>query len=81
MVVLQKGTQLTLSVEAVEFDTIACSLCIKGRNIQENQYVKVVNEMIELHLVIIKHGTVVLNSRDRPGNVWLPKISHFYNPP
>ena len=35
-------TVLTLSVEAVEFDTIACSVRIKGRNIQENQYVKVV---------------------------------------
>lgn len=34
-------TVLTLSVEAIEFDTIACTLRIKGRNIQENQYVKV----------------------------------------
>ncbi|XP_065891098.1 protein pelota homolog isoform X2 [Dysidea avara] len=33
-------TVLTLSVESVEFDTIACTLRIKGRNIQENQYVK-----------------------------------------
>lgn len=40
-------TVLTLSVEAVEFDTIACSLRIKGRNIQENQYVKVDDEMSE----------------------------------
>lgn len=34
-------TVLTLSVEGVEFDTMACTVRIKGRNIQENQYVKV----------------------------------------
>lgn len=46
-------TVLTLSIEAVEFDTIACSLRIKGRNIQENQYVKVVNVMIELVMTLV----------------------------
>ena len=34
-------TTLTLSVEGIEFDTSACQLRVKGRNIQENQYVKV----------------------------------------
>ena len=34
-------TNLTISVEAVEFDTAACELRVKGKNIQENQYVKV----------------------------------------
>ena len=34
-------TTLTLSVEGIEFDTSACELRVKGRNIQENQYVKV----------------------------------------
>ena len=34
-------TTLTLSVEKIEFDTSACELRVKGRNIQENQYVKV----------------------------------------
>jgi len=33
-------TTLTISVEATEFDTAACELRVKGRNIQENQYVK-----------------------------------------
>jgi len=34
-------TMLTISVENIEFDTSACELRVKGRNIQENQYVKV----------------------------------------
>ena len=46
-------TVLTLSVEAVEFDTIACSLRIKGRNIQENQYVKVVEICDALMLTMV----------------------------
>lgn len=33
-------TTLTISVEDVDFDTAACMLRVKGRNIQENQYVK-----------------------------------------
>ncbi len=34
-------TLLTIAVEAIDFDTQACVLRVKGRNIQENQYVKV----------------------------------------
>ncbi|XP_013792094.2 protein pelota homolog [Limulus polyphemus] len=34
-------TTLTVRVENVDFDTQACVLRVKGRNIQENQYVKV----------------------------------------
>jgi len=33
-------TTLTISVEDIDFDTAACMLRVKGRNIQENQYVK-----------------------------------------
>lgn len=33
-------TTLTISVEDVDFDTAACMLRVKGRNIQENPYVK-----------------------------------------
>ncbi|KAI5698118.1 hypothetical protein M8J76_015893 [Diaphorina citri] len=33
-------TMLTISVESIDFDTQACVLRLKGRNIQENQYVK-----------------------------------------
>ena len=34
-------TMLTISVEDIDFDSQACMLRVKGRNIQENQYVKV----------------------------------------
>ena len=33
-------TTLTLSIENIEYDTSACTIRVKGRNIQENQYVK-----------------------------------------
>lgn len=33
-------TMLTIQVETIDFDTQACVLRLKGRNIQENQYVK-----------------------------------------
>ena len=37
---------------------------------------------VYLHLFLhISLSTVVLNSRDHPGNLWLPEISNFYNPP
>lgn len=34
-------TTLTIKIEAIDFDTQGCVLRLKGRNIQENQYVKV----------------------------------------
>lgn len=34
-------TTLTVNVESVDFDTQACLLRLKGRNIEENEYVKV----------------------------------------
>lgn len=34
-------TTLTISVEGIDFDTQAGVLRVKGRNIEENQYVKV----------------------------------------
>lgn len=33
-------TTLTIAVESIDFDTQACVLRLKGRNIEENQYVK-----------------------------------------
>lgn len=41
-------TTLTVSVESVDFDTQACLLRLKGRNIEENDYVKVGNFLIFL---------------------------------
>lgn len=34
-------TTLTIQVEGIDFDTQACVLRVKGRNICENQYVRV----------------------------------------
>lgn len=34
-------TVLTIRVETIDFDTQACVLRLKGRNVEENQYVKV----------------------------------------
>lgn len=36
-------TTLTITVESIDFDTQACMLRLKGRNVEENQYVKVRN--------------------------------------
>ena len=33
-------TTLTISVETIEYDTFACQVRFKGRNVQENQFVK-----------------------------------------
>ncbi|CAH1102581.1 unnamed protein product [Psylliodes chrysocephalus] len=33
-------TTLTITVESIDFDTQACMLRLKGRNVEENQYVK-----------------------------------------
>uniref|UniRef100_A0A8C5HQM8 Protein pelota homolog n=1 Tax=Gouania willdenowi TaxID=441366 RepID=A0A8C5HQM8_GOUWI len=35
-------TTLTLSVETIDFDSQACQLRVKGTNMEENQYVKVI---------------------------------------
>jgi len=32
---------LTIQVETIDFDTQACVLRVKGRNVEENEYVKV----------------------------------------
>ena len=35
---------LTIEVETIDFDTQACVLRLKGRNVEENQYVKVLKK-------------------------------------
>lgn len=35
-------TTLTICVENIDFDTQACVLRLKGRNVEENKYVKVI---------------------------------------
>lgn len=41
-------TMLTVEVETIDFDTQACVLRLKGRNVEENPYVKVPQEYISL---------------------------------
>ena len=40
-------TVLAISVESIDFDIQACALRVKGRNVEENQYVKV--STLEIH--------------------------------
>lgn len=48
-------TTLTIKIEAIDFDTQGCVLRLKGRNIQENQYVKVLVFIIHNILPEIIH--------------------------
>lgn len=48
-------TTLTIKIEAIDFDTQGCVLRLKGRNIQENQYVKVLLFMVQSVLPGIIH--------------------------
>ena len=49
----KKRLTLTVTVENIDFDIQACVLRVKGRNIQENAYVKVkVNINIFRHKII-----------------------------
>lgn len=34
-------TTLSIQIEAIDFDTAACALRVKGRNVEENKHVKV----------------------------------------
>ncbi len=43
-------TTLTISVENIDFDTQACVLRLKGRNVEENQFVKVIFFLIDCQI-------------------------------
>lgn len=47
-------TMLTICVEGIDFDTQACVLRLKGRNVEENAYVKVNfnQKIVYLHFFI-----------------------------
>lgn len=45
-------TTLTIRIENIDFDTQACVLRLKGRNIAENQYVKVRIRIYVLGMVL-----------------------------
>lgn len=48
-------TTLTIKVEDVDFDTQACMLRVKGRNIQENQYIKVSISFLSMIKILKKN--------------------------
>lgn len=59
-------TTLTIRVESIDFDTQACVLRLKGRNIEENQYVKVETFFSfifhvepRIHIIFFFYGCVV----------------------
>jgi len=41
---------ITIEVETIDFDTQACMLRLKGRNVEENQYVKVNKKLFFIYL-------------------------------
>ena len=45
-------TTLTIQVETTDFDIQACVLRVKGRNVEENQYVKVLRVFIFIFSLI-----------------------------
>lgn len=47
-------TTLTIRVENIDFDTQACVLRLKGRNIVENQYIKVSRIQYNTKLILTK---------------------------
>lgn len=65
-------TQLTIRIETIEWDTQGCVLRVKGRNITENQYVKVCMKVFLIsvrytifQLLITPFVSILLNSNFR----------------
>lgn len=56
-------TTLTLAVEGIEFDTAACTLRVKGRNIEENRFVKM-GAYHTIDLVLNQNFTLVKDHWD-----------------
>lgn len=67
-------TTLTIQVETIDFDTQGCVLRVKGRNIQENQYVKV-SIVVLLTAQLYKVYVITLNQRCRE----FARRLHLYN--
>ena len=68
-------TVLTISVETIEYDTTACTLRVKGRNIKENQFVKMGAyhtldlQMNQKFTLTKEHWDSI--ALDRVGKIWL----------
>lgn len=56
-------TVLTICVENIDFDTQACVLRLKGRNVEENKYVKVISFKIikavkNVYAILFRQGHI-----------------------
>eukprot|EP00128_Syssomonas_multiformis_P013365 Colp12_sorted_trinity150504_noHs@16312 len=69
-------TTLTIQVESVEFDTAACALRLNGRNVEENEYVKM-GAYHTLDLEQNRKFTIMKNEWD---SVALERIDQACNP-
>lgn len=52
-------TTLTICVEGIDFDTQACVLRLKGRNVEENKYVKVNQFRIIQQILKTVYNTII----------------------
>lgn len=52
-------TTLTISVESIDFDTQACMLRLKGKNIEENNFVKVSYNFLIFIIFILKNERIL----------------------
>ena len=74
-------TTLTIHVEAIDFDTQACVLRVKGRNIQENQYVKVRNVLVceKFKGVLLSLKSNIFKNINNPEFIFNSKMCYVRN--
>lgn len=69
-------TTLTISVESIDFDSQACIVHVKGRNIQENQYVK----MGAYHTLDLEQNRKFVLAKQKWDTVLLDRINMACDP-
>jgi len=69
-------TTLTINVESIDFDSQACVLHVKGRNIQENQYVK----MGAYHTLDLEPNRKFVLAKNCWDSVYLDRINTACDP-
>lgn len=69
-------TTLTIQVESTEFDTQACVLRVKGRNVQENQYVK----MGQYHTIDLELNRKFVLTKEEWDIVCIERIENACDP-
>ncbi|KAH9502895.1 hypothetical protein Btru_074734 [Bulinus truncatus] len=69
-------TTLTIQVESIDFDTQACVLRVSGRNVQENQYVK----MGAYHTLLLEMNRQFTLSKQEWDSVALERIDTACDP-